>query len=255
MPSETTSFATRNPIRARKLRHAAVLGLSLLFAQTAVARVYLSKPMVDPLLIAVEGATTNVETVRLLAGLGQIESDLQLGMLLQSGRPGGSYFARPLQETYPSIKDGLVAAGVPDFQNLLEALEAASSSEEVSTAYVGVIVALAKSRSTMNPSTTDRTMAIVEMTRIVVSEINPAGPTEVAHYQNAWSMLSVARSQLDLLQGDPDPAVVKEAARMAMAMDNVILSMPDPATSAPVDFDPAPVTALLVELQALAGSI
>lgn len=42
---------------------------------------------------------------------------------------------------------------------------------------------------------------------------------------------------------------------MGMALDDVILSMPDPAITAPVEFDPAPIAALLARLEALAGAI
>ncbi len=68
-------------------------------------------------------------------------------------------------------------------------------------------------------------------------------------------MLMVARVQIDLLLGDSDPNVAGGAAEMGMAMDDVILSMPDPNVAAPVGFDPAPILTLKAKMEELAGTI
>jgi len=77
----------------------------------------------------------------------------------------------------------------------------------------------------------------------------------VNNYQDAWAMLMVARGQVDLLMGNSDPAIAKAATDMGMALDDVILSMPDPNVAAPVEFDPAPINALKEKMEALAGTI
>ena len=68
-------------------------------------------------------------------------------------------------------------------------------------------------------------------------------------------MLMVARSQVDLLVRDADPAIAKAAGEMALVLDDVILSMPDPNQPAPITVDAAPFQAALGKLEALAGSV
>lgn len=231
---------------------------SAALTSAALAQVYRTEIVTSRMVIRVEGEAPSADTVMLLASLGKIESDLQLGMLfLVDGlvNPEGSHFTHPRIETYPLIKEKLVAAGVADFEGLLETLESGGDAATVTAAYTDVVTTLAQARSALHPSTKDMVLSIVEQVRAVVSEINPAGPTETANYQDGWSMLMVARGQVDLLLGDADPAVAQAATDMGMALDDVILSMPDPAITAPVAFDPAPIAALLAQLEALAGSI
>ncbi|MBL9053783.1 MAG: hypothetical protein JNN02_08635 [Tabrizicola sp.] len=65
----------------------------------------------------------------------------------------------------------------------------------------------------------------------------------------------VARGQVDLLMGGADPAIKAAATEMGLALDDVILSMPDPNVVAPVEFDPAPILTLKAKMEALAGTI
>lgn len=254
-----TAFNTIRTCYVRKTAPVAIATvLTMALASVATAQVYRAEILHTPTVIRVEGEAQSADTVMLLASLGKIESDLQLGMLfLVDGlvNPDGSHFTHPRIETYPMIKDQLIAAGVADFEGLLEKLEGGGDSATVTAAYTDVVTALAKARSTLNPSTKDMVLSIVEQARAVVDEINPAGPTEVNNFQDGWAMLMVARGQVDLLLGDADPAIVQAATDMGTAMDDVILSMPDPAVTAPVEFDPAPIAALLAELEGLAGAI
>ena len=97
-------------------------------------------------------------------------------------------------------------------------------------------------------------MAILAGVRAAHDRFNPAGPTEVVDFQDGWAGLIIERGKVDFLLKSADPVVAKAAQDMGRALDDVILSMPDPGVTAPVDFDPAPVSALLSQLEALAGS-
>lgn len=212
----------------------------------------------EPVFVLAEASATNPETVRLLAALGKVESDLQLGMLfMQDGLTNaeGSHFTHPRHETIPGIKDGLAAAGVADIEPLLVTLEGGGDAATVTANYQAVITALAMARSTLAPTNRDLLLSIVAQAEAVVGEINAVGPTEVNNYQDAWAMLMVARGQVDLLMGDSDAAIKSAATEMALALDDVILSMPDPNVAAPVEFDPAPINALKEKMEALAGTI
>lgn len=208
--------------------------------------------------ILAEATAGNPETVRLLTGLAKIESDLQLGLLfLKDGLvdPEGSHFTHPRIETLPALRDGLAAAGVADIEPFLVALEAGGDEDAVMSAFTAATGALMKARSILRPSTKDMLLSIVDQARAVAAEINPTGPTELANYQDAWAMLTVARTQIDLLVRNEDPAVAKAARDMALAFDDVILSMPDPNAGGPVTFDPAPILAAIGILEGLAGSV
>lgn len=237
---------------------AGVAATSLTLASPVSAQVVRSVIAVGPDVVLAEASATNPETVRLLAALGKVESDLQLGMLfMQDGltNPDGSHFTHPRKETVPEIKDALAAAGVEDFEPLLVTLETGGDAATVITNYQSVITALIVARSTLKPSNRDLLLSIVAQTDAVVGEINAAGPTEVNNYQDAWAMLMVARGQVDLLLGDADPSVVQAATEMGSALDDVILSMPDPAITAPVEFDPSPIVTLRAKMDELAGTI
>lgn len=233
---------------------ALALCLALPLAPMGHAQIDLMKPAIQPQLIPAQAAATNPETVRILAALGKIESDLQLGMLfLQDGltNPEGSHFAHPRMETLPGIKDGLAAAGAADLEPLLVALEAGGDAATVAGNYQAVITEIMMARSALKPTNRDLLLAILAQTEAVAGEINASGPTEVANYQDAWSMLMIARMQVDLLLGDPDPAVVSAATDIGLALDDVILSMPDPSVPEPVDFDPTPILALVAHMKDL----
>ncbi len=208
--------------------------------------------------VLVEGEVSNPEVVPLLTGLAKIESDLQLGMLfLADGltNPSGSHFTHPRAETYPMIKDGLAKAGIADFEAQLVALEAGGDSATVTAAYTAAVAAIMGARSTLRPSVQDLVASIADQTRAVVGEINPAGPTEVQNYQDAWAMLLVARNQIDLLSQGQDAPVIQAAKELGLAIDDIIISMPDPAASGPVTFDAAPLLQVITGLDALAGTV
>lgn len=203
-----------------------------------------------------EAPASNPEIVRLLSGLAKIESDLQLGLLfLKDGltNPEGSHFTHPRAETFPEIKDGLAAAGVADLEPLLVALETGGSEEAVLAAYADATAALMQARTMLHPDPRDLLVSIVDQTRAVAAEINPSGPTDVANYQDAWAMLMVARNQIDLLTRNEDPAIAEAAKTMALTFDDVILSMPDPSTTTPVAFDPAPILNAIGVLETVVG--
>ena len=197
------------------------------------------------------------DVVGLLSGLAKIESDLQLGMLFMTDgltNPEGSHFTHPRAETYPEIKDALIAAGIADFEPQLIALEAGGDQAVVTAAYTDAIAALMGARSTLAPSSRDMLMSIVAQAKAVAEEIDASGMTEPNNYQDAWAMLMVARGQIDLLMRDSDPAIAASAKDMGLALDDIILMMPDPNVSAPVAYDRTPILDLISKLEGLAGS-
>lgn len=209
-------------------------------------------------LVLVEGTESNPEIIPLLTGLAKMESDLQLGMLfLQDGlsNPEGSHFTHPRVETYPNIKDGLIKAGIADFEAQLIALEAGGDRATVTAAYTEALTAIMGARSTLRPSGQDMMMSLVDQVRAIVDEINPAGPTELQNFQDAWAMLMVARNEFDLLTRGHDAATEAAAEEMAMALDNIIIDMPDPNARGAVAYDPAPLLEVLTRLEGLAGSV
>ncbi len=244
----------------RAARNTVTLGvcLGLGLATTGHAQIDRMKPKVEPALILAQAAATDPETVRILAALAKIESDLNLGMLfMQDGltNPEGSHFAHPRAETLPGIAAGLAAAGAQDLEPLLLALEGGGDAATVTSNFQAVITGIMLARSSLKPTNRDLLLSIVAQTEAIAAEINASGPTEGNNYQDAWAMLMVARGQVDLLMGDPDAAIKSAATEMALALDDVILSMPDPNVAAPVDFDPAPINALKEKMEALAGTI
>lgn len=212
--------------------------------------------------LAPQPATSNVvrvgdETVSLYAGLIGIERDLLLGQLfLQDGLVSaeGSHFTHPRNDSFPAIKDGLSAAGAPDLEPLLIALEEASDKDSLTKAYTGVHAGLQKSRAALKPTEQDVIGAVILTAELAASLLDPSGTTDVLAYQEAWGLLMVARGQLDLLTSSSDLAIKKSAAVMALAFDDVILFAPDPNAKAPVQFDPALVTQLIETLKGKAGS-
>ncbi len=207
--------------------------------------------------VLVQAAPENAETVRLLSGLAKIESDLQLGLLfLADGlqNPEGSHFFHPRRETYPGLRDGLIAAGIEDFEPLLVALEAGGDKAAVMQSYTAVIGSLMQARATLAPAPRDMLLSIIDLAKAAADEINPEGATDVQKFQDAWAMLMVARNQLDLLMRADDAAVATAAQRMATAFDDVILSMPDPNAKAPVTYDPSALILVIQSAEALVGS-
>ena len=258
MSAKTQKPAFRAATTSRVTCLAVATGLCLATATSVSASLFHSTATVKPVLVQAEVAANDPETVRLLAGLARIESELQLGnLLLQLGQADAesSDFADPRAETLPGIKDGLAAAGVADLEPLLQALEAGGDAATVTANYQKVITGLAVARSTLNPSNHDLLLSVAAQTTAAVALINASGPTEVRAYQDAWSMLMIARGQVDQLLGDADPAIVQAATEMGRDLDDVILSLPDPAVTEPVELDLAPIQALEAKMEGLAGAI
>lgn len=227
-------------------------------ASSATAQGFRVETLGQPGPILAQAAATSDETVRLLTGLAKIQSDLMLGLLfLQDGMTSseGSHFSHPRAETYPALKDGLIAAGVADLEPLLATLEAGGDKATVLSAYAEANAAVMLARSSLRASNRELLQSIVEQTRAAASEINPAGPTEASDYQDAWAMTMIARSQIDLLLFSGDGALIKTANQMALTLDDVILSLPDPNVSGPVTLDPAILQDAFGMLETLAGSV
>jgi hypothetical protein len=243
--------------RQTALRFALATGLVL--AATASSAFNLPLTPSPPTGAAViQAEASNVAKVDQLIALATIQSDLQLGLLFlqESGAPAAAPFlARPATETWPAIKDGIVAAGGTDLGPLLATLQAGSDSAAIYESYVEVSVGMAKTRTALAPSTADSVAAILAQTRQVAAGLNAAGPTEAEAYRQAWAMLMTTRNQLDLLARDPDPAVAKAVGEVALTMDDLILSLPYPVTADPVMLDPAQVLDAVKPLEAVAGGV
>jgi hypothetical protein len=243
--------------RSTALRFALATGFA--FAATASSAFNLPMFPSSPGRTAViQAEAANVAKVDLLTALAAIQSDLQLGLLFlqESGPPAAAPFlARPATEKWPAIKDSVIAAGGTDLGPLLTALQAGSDSAAIYESYVEVSVGMAKARTALAPSTADSVAAILAQTRQVAAGLNVAGPTEAEAYRQAWAMLMTTRNQLDLLVRDPDPAVSKAVAEVALAMDDLILSLPYPVTADPVMLDPAQVLDAVKPLEAVTGGV
>jgi hypothetical protein len=221
--------------------HAAI-AFATISALASVAHAQSFRPAVlgSQTVVEVQGEVASEETVWLLHGLAKIESDVRLGMLFAHAHvkdPSGSHLSDPHEEIWPEIKDKLIAAGATDFDALLLQLEEARDEKAVLAVGSEVIKAIVKARDAIHPTEADIAASVVELTREVRTEINHSGPTELASYQDAWSMLNVARSEVDLLLHAKDPAIAKAAIKMVLALDEVIIFMPDPEASGPVEFD------------------
>jgi hypothetical protein len=254
----TATGEIRGHHRAKTAGIAIATVLTVALTSAATAQVYRAEILTNPTVIRVEGEAPNAETVMLLTGLAAIERDMMLGMLfLQDGLTStvGSHFTHPRKETWPGIKDGLAAAGIADFEALLTTLETETDQAAVTAAYMEVNSAVLQAQSALHATEHDLVLAIVEGVRAAHDRFNAAGPTEVVNYQDGWAGLMIERGKVDLLMQSTDPALAKAAGEMGMALDNVILSMPDPAINAPVEFDAAPIAALLAQLEALASTI
>lgn len=234
---------------------ALVLLAALGLTTPALSQAVRVAPPAMPLVVQAEAETANPETVRLLVGLGLMRADLQLGMLALGEGSAAAHFSRPRAEVWPGLQDGMLAAGVPDLEPVLQKLEAGGSKDAVREAYIAAEAALLRARSTLNPSGGDTVMSLVQLAKHAAGEINPSGPTGVSDYQRAWALLMVARGELDLLSRHADPAMAGLAAKEAMAIDEMIIAMPDPHQAAPVAYDLAPLQDLIARLEKLEESV
>lgn len=215
------------------------LGFGFGFGHAALGQVVVPQPQ-NPVRGPVPAEAAQAEKVRLLVGLAEIERDLPLGFL-GFGEGGAS---AALQATWPAISDGILAASGPDLGPLLAQLAGDPA------AFAPVSVALAKARTALAPTASDLIAAILAQGELVAATLNPAEPTDAPAFRTAWAGLIVARGQIDLVLRDADPAVVKAATEAAVALDDLILALPDPTLPAPVALEPA---AILGALKPLAG--
>lgn len=246
------------PGQGRALALALVVGLGVAPTQPLMAQAFKTTVLAPaPAPVRVEGELVTSETAQLLTGLTAIERDMMLRMLfLQDGLTStvGSHFTHPRQESWPLVKDALAAAGIADIEPLLVALEAETDAAAVTKAQNAVTAAVLTAQSALKPSDQDRIMAVLAGIRAAHDRFNPAGATEVIDVQDGWAGLMIERGKVDLLLKSTDPVIVQGAKDMGRALDDVILSLPDPAITAPISFDPTPVAALLARLEALAGA-
>lgn len=237
----------------------ALLLLSSLAAGWGVganAQALRSETLILPGPVTVQAEAVREETVRLLTGLAFIENKLNAGLLfLQDGlaHPEGSHFMRALTVTYPEIKEGLLAAGIADLEPLLAALVNDHDIVSIKKDYTLALAAVLKARSSLNYTGQELLQSVVEQMKLAATEINPAGPTDLHDYQDAWAAILVARSELDLLLRNEDAAAAKAAEQMVPVFDDLILSMPDPNAAGPVAFDPALIDQAITSLTGLAG--
>jgi hypothetical protein len=220
----------------------------------------LTAPKLSAPIAAISLSTTDAsaETIALITGLIGIERDLLLGQLfLQGGMVSaeGSHFTHPRRDNFPAIKDGLAAAGAPDLEPLLIALEGATEKGAVNEAYLAVLAAVLQAKQSLQPTEQDVLAAVIGTTEAAAAMLDPSGTTDVIAYQEAWGLLMAARGQIDTMISSVDPAVKKSATKMALDFDEVILFAPDPAASAPVAFDPALITTLVATLKGEIASI
>lgn len=235
---------------------ALLLALSLggAFGTGAQAQIVLPKFTPSSPAFAVEVEATTSDKVALLHGLALIESDVHLGLLFaveHMADPTGSHLSDPINTTWPEVKDGFLAAGIEDFSGLLQQLADAKDDKAIRAAGSEVLKAVVKARSKLGATDAEFGQSVLEITREAAGLINASGPTEAASYQDAWSLVSVARTEADLLMRVKDPAMAKAAVKIGLALDDVILSMPDPATQGPVQFDPSLVTNAAATIEAL----
>jgi hypothetical protein len=233
---------------------ALALAASILFAPVVQAQGFRPEMLGRHAVVEIRIEASSVEIVKLLAGIGEIRADLQLGLLFLEeslARPEGSHFADPRADIWPKIKDGILAAGGEDIEPLLLTLESAADRDAVMAAYLEVEKALAKTRQALKPTAADVLLSLLEMSKDAEVLINPTGPTDLVAYQSAWGILMSARGELDLLLRHEDPAIAELAKEEAMAFDDLILSMPDPHQPAAVEFDVGLIKALIARLEEL----
>jgi hypothetical protein len=252
-----TPFPTPKSARSTALRLGLAAGLAVAGTASAAFNLpMMPSPKAQGGLIEVEAA--NADKVDQLVALAAIQSDLQLGLLFvqESGVAAAApYLARPTADTWPAIKDGILAAGGTDLGPLLAAMQAGADVAVVYESYVQVSVGMAQTRTALAPTSADAVAAILTQMRQVAAGLNATGPTEADAYREAWAMLMTTRNQLDLLSRDPDQAVVKAVGEVALAMDDLILSLPYPVTADPVALDPALVLDAVKPLEAVAGGV
>jgi hypothetical protein len=244
---------------SRVTRLAMIASVGLAAGSAATAQAFRSELLGHSNVIKVQAEVkaSSPETVRVLAGIGELRAALALGLLFREEgltNPKGSHFKTARAHIFPKIKFSLVEVGAPDLEPLLQALEAANDKEAITAAFSDVEGALLHARSKIAPTSADVIHAVYAMAKRAAPRIKPSGATPVADYQDAWAIIMSARGELDLLMRDPDPAIAKLAVEQAMLFDDLILSMPDPHQAAPVELDASLINELISRLEKLNGA-
>jgi hypothetical protein len=235
---------------------AVIVSVGLAAGSAATAQAFRSELLGHSNVIKVqaEAEASSPETVRVLAGIGEMRAAFALGLLFREAgltNPKGSHFKTARAHIFPKIKYSLVEIGAPDLEPLLLSLEAANDKEAITAAFSAVEGALLRARSKIAPTSTDVIQAVYAMARRAAPRIKASGPTPVADYQDAWAIIMSARGELDLLMRDPDPTIAKLAAEEAMLFDDLIISLPDPNQPAPVAVDVGLFNDLVTQLEKL----
>jgi hypothetical protein len=244
------------PRAAAALVFVAASGLSLV--QPVSAQVFHSVIQIKPTYVLAEATASNPENVRLLVGLASMQRGMMLGLLFADQALANmpeSHFADPRADLLPGLKDGLAAAGVADLEPLLIAIEGATDMAGLLKSQSAANTALLIAESSLHAEDKDTVLAVIEAVREANARLNTSGPTDVVNFQEVWGTLMIQRGKIDLLMQSGNPVVSAASTDMATALDNVILSMPDPMVSEPVAFDAAPVAALLAQLEGLASGL
>lgn len=246
--SITVSRFTR--IGSRVARAAVVAASGLALASSASAQAFRSEALGHQGQVEIKIEASKPEIVRLLAGMMELRADVQLGLLAKHDGLPAQHINDARTIVWPEFREGLMAAGVADLDPLLLKLDAAADPEAITAAQAEIEGALLKGRSAMNPTSADVLLALHDLAKdAAANHINQSGPTAVHDYQDAWAMIMAARGELDLLTRDPDPTIAKYATETALALDDLIISLPDPNQSAAVDIDPALFNDLVARLE------
>lgn len=243
------SFA-RLGSRASRTALFAVAGIAM--ADPGLAQAFRSEVLGANIQTEIKIEASSPEIVRLLAGIIEIRSDLQLGLLAKHDGLPAAHINDARTIVWPEFREGLMAAGMADLDPLLRKLDEASDSAAVAAAHAEIEGALMKGRAALNPSSADVLLSLNAVARTIATEtISQSGPTDAHDFQDAWAMILAARGELDLLMRDSDPAIAKYAREAAMAFDEVIISLPDPGRAGPVEIDPALFKDLVTRLEAI----
>lgn len=193
------------------------------------------------------------DKVRLLLGLAEIRVDLQQAMLAE-GPGAAAHFAHARAEVWPGLKEAMLAAGVTDLEPVLQKLEGGSGKDALRTGMIEAEAALQKARSVLAPTDADVVQVVTALAQGAAGRINGSGPTEARDYLAAWGFLMVARGELDLLARSTDPGMARLAMAEAMAIDEMVISLPDPSDGGAVRVDPVPILDLIGRLQKSGGA-
>lgn len=246
------------PVRLRSCFLTFVLAVSAagapVLAPLAQAETKGSGNQTGAAVIQVEVPAGATKAVVLLHELAVIESDVRLAMMFAVDHisdPTGSHASDPFTKIWPKAGADLIAAGVEDLGPLLQQLAEAADEKTVLALGGEVLKGVVRARSVLKPTYDDMGASVLELTREAMDTLDPSGTTAVADYQDAWSLVNVARTEVDLLMRATDPVKAKAAVKMVLALDDVLLSMPDPAATGPVAFDPAVIAAAIATLEPL----